>query len=172
MVENQVTSNPDLVDLLLDYTIVRAEVFNQLDPSIRVKLLAPGVEIIQNVYAGYDTEYQLNESTMLNDLLSSQLAVSTKTLLRFTDRSSAYELSTVSTLGSSVFLRRRRSHPIAYIRLTRELRTSINTIRFLKSGVNDEAIKILISGLKNKEYPYFTKTGSVVFSMGRTVIRP
>lgn len=115
--KTHVDSSSVLTDLLNDYSVLRIELFNQIDPSVRIKLQAPGLEIIQNIYTGYDTEYQLNESTSLNDLISSQLAVSTKTLLKITDRSIEYEFSAASTLGSDVYKKRGRSDPIAYIRL-------------------------------------------------------
>lgn len=102
-------------DLLQDYNVLSAEVFGKLDPSIRVNLLAPGITITQNIYLGFDTEYQHMETH--NELLSSQLAVSTKTLLKLTDRSLPYEFSKASVLGNEVFPTKERTPDLAYERI-------------------------------------------------------
>jgi hypothetical protein len=85
-----------------------------LDPSIREKLAKPSMSFIQNIYAGYDTEYQANYEKGLNDLLSSQLAVSTKTLLSITDRSALYKFNILSTLGRNHYEVNSYADKVAY----------------------------------------------------------
>jgi hypothetical protein len=68
-------------DVYHSYKNQITEVFNKIDPSIRVKLMKKGVSLIMNTYAGFDTEY-VNIEMGLNKLLSVQLAASSKIILK------------------------------------------------------------------------------------------
>lgn len=113
------TRNPDESDLfkmlLTDYELLRRITFNMLDPSVREKLAKPTISFIQNIYAGYDTEYQAGDG--FNELLSSQLAVSTKTLLSITDRSALYKFNVLSTLGQNHYEVNSYADKVAYKRI-------------------------------------------------------
>jgi hypothetical protein len=67
-------------DISLDKDNQEKSIYKRLDPVIRQKLQNKGISLIQNIYTGYDTEYQ-NESYKTNKLLSVQLVVNTKTSL-------------------------------------------------------------------------------------------
>jgi len=65
----------------LDY--LKKDLLTRLDPYIRCQLQKRGVSIIQNVYVGFDTEYELSDySKYQNQLVSSQLAVQSRTLIK------------------------------------------------------------------------------------------
>lgn len=82
-------------------------------------MLKPSITITQNISAGYDTEYQPHGESAygLNELLSSQLAVTTKTLLTITVPNIPYEFIKVSTLGDEQYPHRKRAQGIAYQRI-------------------------------------------------------
>lgn len=57
--------------------------FNRLDPILRFQLQKRGVTIIQNVYVGFDTEFEeLKLVKNHNKLLSVQLATQDRTLVK------------------------------------------------------------------------------------------
>lgn len=64
-----------------NYKIVYNKLLGMLDPFIRIKIQKRGIVTIQNTYAGFDTEYEPINAIM-NKLLSVQLAVSTKTMVK------------------------------------------------------------------------------------------
>jgi hypothetical protein len=70
-------------NLLNEVERMKKVFYSRLDPSIRFQLQTRGVTIIQNVYVGFDTEFEeLNHSKFLNKLLSIQLAVQNRTLVK------------------------------------------------------------------------------------------
>jgi hypothetical protein len=70
-----------LRNILSDYTELSRSMLSKLDPSIRRLLLKRGISITHNIYTGFDTEY-VNIDSNYNKLLSVQLAVTSKTLLK------------------------------------------------------------------------------------------
>lgn len=72
----------NLEDLLANYKALSDELLHNLDTSIRSKITKKGLGIIQNIYTGFDTEYQVGDLKKLNKLLSIQLSVSTKTSIK------------------------------------------------------------------------------------------
>jgi hypothetical protein len=83
-------------DVKYDLIDMSTKVFGKIDPSIRVKMRKKGVSIIQNAYTGFDTEYK-NIDFKRNELISVQLAVNTKTLLKL-PLHTEYTLSSLETL--------------------------------------------------------------------------
>lgn len=67
--------------------------FSRLDPSIRHFLRRPGISIFQNTYSGFDSEFT-NKDIGSNQLVSVQLAVSTKTYLKL-PRVRSYQLASL-----------------------------------------------------------------------------
>lgn len=64
-----------------DYIVLANELYSKLEPSLRAQIQKRGVSIIQNTYTGFDTEY-CNLTSTTNKLLSAQLAVNSKTILK------------------------------------------------------------------------------------------
>ena len=59
------------------------DLYSRLDPYLRLQLQKRGVTVTQNIYIGYDTEYELiNQEKFLNKLLSLQLTIQTKTYVK------------------------------------------------------------------------------------------
>src|SRR5690348_12537646 len=80
----------------LDKKVLEKELYTKIDPSIRIKTRNRGLSLIQNIYSGYDSEYKAKDAKN-NDLLSVQLAVNTKTLLKVPNNK-LYSLSALNTL--------------------------------------------------------------------------
>src|ERR1700732_5225837 len=89
-------SSEENEDLLFDCKTLINEIFGKIDPSIRKKLQKRGITVFENIYTGFDTEF-ININTKFNKLLSVQLAVNTKILMKF-PKYNGYELSTLEPL--------------------------------------------------------------------------
>jgi hypothetical protein len=142
-----------------------------LDPSIRQKIQKRGVSIIQNVYTGFDTEYK-NINVKENQLLSVQLAINTKSVLKI-PRVTPYEISTMDTLSNKTFKAPKiGSQLFNFTLVENSLNKSINEIRLLKYKRNDESLSILVEGLKAYQIDHIEKDDAYVFSLPRTPIQP
>jgi hypothetical protein len=70
-------------DLLTDLKTLKSNLQGRLDPYLRFQIQKRGVSIIQNIYNGFDTEYELSDYRKnLNILVSTQLAVQSRTLIK------------------------------------------------------------------------------------------
>jgi len=139
-------------DVKADIKNLTKTIFSKLDPSLRNKLQKKGISIIQNIYTGFDTEYK-NIDTKHNKLISVQLAVNTKTLLKI-PKYRKYELSSLDTLTNKEYKQEiTGSKEFNYSMVEKSLNKSINEIRLLKYKNNDKSIAILIEGLKKLNIP-------------------
>lgn len=68
-------------DLLLDFTNLSKLLASKLEPSIREKFSKRGISFINNIYTGFDTEYNAIDSTT-NKLLTVQMSLTTSLLLK------------------------------------------------------------------------------------------
>jgi len=156
-------------DLMADFKVLSQSIFDKIDPSVRVKLQKRGISIIQNIYTGFDTEYK-NINSRYNDLISVQLAVNTKTLLRL-PKYSEYVLSSLDTLSG-------KEYKVHYgegfdgTLVQNSLNKSINEIRLLRFKKNDISISILVEGLIRLKIPHIEKDNVFIFSFPRTPIQP
>jgi hypothetical protein len=157
-------------DLMIDFEVLSKNIFSRIDPSIRVKLQKKGISVIQNIYTGFDTEYK-NIDAKYNELISVQLAVNTKSLLKI-PKYSEYELSTLDTLTGEVYKLNKLSEDFNFSMVEKSLNKSIKEIRYLKYKENDASIFILIKGLKFLNYPFIEKDDAFVFSFPRSPIQP
>lgn len=155
-----------LVDKSSDFENLGKKLLQTLDPSIREKLQKRGISVIQNVYTGFDTEYHLkSEEKYLNHLLSVQLAVNTRLIVKlpkYTD----FKLAYVHPLTSEVL-------PVAKNPKLSTIESSINlcikTIRTLKFNTNDAVVNHIIQTLKKQEgIKYFEDKSSYVFGFPHT----
>lgn len=157
-------------DLMVDFEVLIKNLFTRIDPSIRIKLQKRGLSVIQNIYTGFDTEYK-NKDVMFNELISVQLAVNTKTLLKV-PKYSDYELSTLDTLTGEVYKINKDTERFNFNMIEKSLNRMIKEIRYLKYKENDASIFVLIKGLKFLNYPYFEKDDAFVFSFPRSPVQP
>src|SRR6185312_6345203 len=157
-------------DLMVDFEVLIKNIFSRIDPSIRIKLQKRGISVIQNVYTGFDTEYK-NKDVKYNELISVQLAVNTKNLLKI-PKYSEYELSTLDTLTGEVYKINKDSKDFNFRMVEKSINKSIKEIRYLKYKENDASIFILVEGLKFLNYPFIEKDDVFVFSFPRSPIQP
>lgn len=97
---------------------LKGDVFSRLDQYIKVQLQKRGITIIENTYAAFDTEFELEDSKKhLNTLLSVQTAVQARTLVKV-PLYREYDISYVHPLTSemsSIFKNKIDSkHPYIY----------------------------------------------------------
>src|SRR5947209_1469094 len=154
-------------DIFSDYQTLSKEVYSKLDSSIRTKLQKKGITIIQNIYTGFDTEFK-NIDLKYNELLSVQLALNTKILLKLPIVDEDYYFSSVETLTGKVFPINCTSEKVKYEDILEEINISIKEIRMLKYKTIDESINFLIKNLKLKNVPYIIKNESIIFVFDRT----
>lgn len=152
-----------------DYRMLMKDLYNKLDPVIRVKIMNRGISVIKNIYTGFDTEYQLVSLTE-NKLLSVQLAVNTKIILTL-------PLVTDFTMG--------RMNPHTGVKYVVELDNSKYYFKDLESDINEKikevrdlkyynkdfSIQLLIDQLKKRGVQYVVKDDCISFSFERTPIR-
>lgn len=74
-------TDESISDFQADLINLNRELYGKIDPSLRNKIQKRGITIFQNIYTGFDTEYQ-NKDTKTNRLLSVQLAVNTHTFIK------------------------------------------------------------------------------------------
>jgi hypothetical protein len=103
-------------DRCRDIAALMKEILNKLDPSIRVYLKKSGISILLNTYTGYDTEYQ-NVDSRTNKLLSVQLAVSSRILVKIPLNKINYKISAVDVSKGSLYDLKRISSLINYDRI-------------------------------------------------------
>jgi hypothetical protein len=167
-IENDFESDSDL---LADFKTLSKDIFSKIDPSLRVKLQKRGISVIQNIYTGFDTEYK-NKDVKFNELISVQLAVNTKTLLKI-PKYSEYELSNLNTLtGAEYKVDISKDEDFNFFMVEKTLNRCINEIRFLTFKKNDASISILVEGLQRLNIPYIEKDDVFVFSFPRSPIQP
>jgi hypothetical protein len=92
-------------DILSDYNTQSNELSVKLDPSIRIRIPKKGLSIIENIYTGFDTEYE-NVDNLRNKLLSVQLSVNTRTLVRF-PLNDNFNLEEIGVLTGELYVNRK-----------------------------------------------------------------
>lgn len=71
------------LDVLSDLECINTTLLASLDPALRIQIQKKGVTVLQNLYSGFDTEYELSNCRKnLNKLVSVQIAVQTRTLIK------------------------------------------------------------------------------------------
>ena len=83
-----------------DLIIKERDFLIRLDPTIKHPLRKAGISMIQNVYSGFYTEFK-NEEICWNTLISTQLAISTKTFINV-PRLISYQIYTVDIKSHKV----------------------------------------------------------------------
>lgn len=90
------------LDLLADLECLNYSLSETLDPFLKVQIRKRGVSIIQNIYTGFDTEYEIiDEGKNLNKLISIQIALQTRTLVKV-PLNSIQDISYVHPLTSEI----------------------------------------------------------------------
>jgi len=167
-IETENENENQISDLMADFINLNKEILAKLDPSIRRKLKNRGITVTQNIYAGFDTEFKrINENK--NKLLSVQLAINTKTLLRI-PKNERYTLSTLDAVTGKEFkLAKNKNFNFNLIENT--INQSINSIRSFKC-TNDFYLANLIFDLKMLNVKFTEQDDDILFSFPRSAIQP
>jgi len=151
--------------------VLGAVLFNKLDPSLRDKLMKRGVSMSLNTNVGFDTEY-IQEGSITNTLVSAQLAVNSRVLLKI-PFNVPYEFASVNSLKGGRHEFSMISKKVDYESILTNLRTRMDFLRLLKYGVSDYSLGHIITTLKERGYPYSVslERGFITFAFPRTAVR-
>jgi hypothetical protein len=157
-------------DLKEDLKVLSQEVKQSLEPTIREKFRKRGISLVENVYSGFDTEYEYREG-IKNDLLSIQLAVNTRSMLKmpFNDDWDYSQLNVGVNKGYDVKVF--DGDKIDYERMSNEINGLIKKIRYFTFYGVDQSIKVIIWGLIKSGVQYVKKGGNITFIFDRTLIK-
>ena len=71
------------LETLANLDTMKLDLQSRLDPFLRIQIQKHGISLIQNIYTGFDTEYELSDYTkFLNKLISTQIAVQSRILIK------------------------------------------------------------------------------------------
>lgn len=162
----------DFGDLVEDYKELIRIIMSKIEPSIKHKLRKGGVSIIHNTYTGYDSEYQ-NKDLKYNELLTVQLAVNTRIMLKI-PMVKDYDFSKIDTLSGKMYKVSVNydSTSIDYTHILSSINNLVNNIREMKYKNYDYSLNKIIKHLKDKQIPYNIQEerSSIQFSFDRTLI--
>lgn len=164
----KVDENDD--EILLDYKNLMLQIYNKLDPSIRVKLNKHGVSIIQNIYSGFDTEYKFKDGKT-NELISVQLAVNTRSYLKI-PKIEAYYTCKIDSLKNKRYEVNKNSN-FKYDVFEASVIKCIEETRFIKLKHYDAIMLLMVEGFKrmsNENIKYYEKEDYFVVSLPRTPV--
>lgn len=157
-------------DLKLELLRMEKDLYARLDPSIRHRLVKRGVSIKQNIYIGFDTEFN-QSSKDENTLVSAQLAVNTRTYIQI-PLNKPYKLSSLDDTNKVVPIVR-TSTGLNYKKIEASIQHAVGEIRRIKYEENDVCMTILseclrlVKGLCHQESDEW-----VVFSLPRSIVQP
>jgi hypothetical protein len=155
-------------EIFLDTKVLEKELYSRLDPSIREKLKNKGISIIQNIYTGYDSEYKAIDAKN-NELLSVQLAVNTKTLLKLPNNK-AYSITKLNTLTGEVYDVSYSIYLDAQL-LEKEINKCIKRIRLLSNfQIIDDSVERIVKSLIKEGVRYIENDKEFIFTFERTPI--
>jgi hypothetical protein len=147
------------------------DLYERLDPSIRCYILKKGINIKQNTYIGFDTEFT-KKSLVLNTLVSSQLAVTTKTYVQI-PKTMGYQLSHLDENSNRLIPVAKVSSVLNYAKIENSIKMFIDEIRKIKYSKHDVSLLTLTETLKTiKGLKFAERSDSIVFALPRTVIQP
>lgn len=131
----------DDTDIYSDLTNLSVKSLTSLDPYIRTKMLKRGISLIQNVYTGFDTEYESIDFKH-NKLLSVQIAVTTRNVLKIPSINPNTRVldNEIPKDEKGLF------NTILY---SNSINSSIKEYRSGKYSRYDKSLDILIKGLKS-----------------------
>lgn len=156
-------------DIMEDLNVLEKSVYGMLDPSIRIKLQNKGLTLLQNIYTGFDTEYYKKDGEYTNTLLSVQLAITTKTLLRL-PRYTDYTIASLNPLNSEVYPEPSKG-PLDRSLVDKLINDFINSSKSYKNKLLENSLIRLLEGLKNRKIPFIEQDNFYLFTFGGSVIK-
>lgn len=167
-----VSKDKRISDEQAEYKNVYNKLLGMLDPFIRLKIQKRGIVTLQNSYVGFDTEYESVDTTT-NKLLSVQLAVSTKTMVKIPKN--AFDISNKSedTILESAVIQDLRGFNNDLFQNV--INNGINRYRSNKYKIYDTSIDQLKLGLlelhQHGELKHISDNSYDIFVFPRTEIR-
>jgi hypothetical protein len=131
------TNNSDnSYDLLEDLKAVENDLFTMLDPSIRHHIQKRGIQLKENTYIGFDTEF-VKKDLEHNELVSVQLAVTTKTYVHI-PKNNVYCISKVDEITNKLIKQTTTtSVSLNYQKIEMSIQSVIKSIRKQKYSEHD-----------------------------------
>jgi hypothetical protein len=123
-------------DDYLDLKELSTKIRRKLLPIILNAIKSSGLSVKMNIYAGFDSEYELLKTENKNELLSVQLAVNTRLILKYPEVGGKFEPRTLHPITSQVF-QQKFEDPGASI-LLGTIDSSVKNIRRITSTVRDK----------------------------------
>jgi hypothetical protein len=157
------------VEEMMDFKVLKKELFNKMDPSIRVKIMDKGMSVLKNIYSGFDTEYQTLGMSE-NKLLSVQLAINTKVVIVL-PLVKDFVISKINAQTGETYGVLLNIKGYKFKELEQDLNRLIKEIRMIRFYAKDVSIQKLIDGLKKRGLLNVEKDDSIYFSFERTPIR-
>ncbi|KAI0994218.1 hypothetical protein K3495_g13965 [Podosphaera aphanis] len=158
----------DVPDIFFDYSNLMKRLYISLDPCIKQVIQRRGLTLLKNVYAGYDTEYTVdNFEKHLNKLVSCQVAVNHKIFLRVPQKIE-FQIGEIDAKTGE--LRVHKSSGIFEKIIERSIRKVCEKIRHLTSGSLDEFTQSLIKRLQGDSVDNFSRRNMVTFGFKRSPV--
>lgn len=156
---------------LEDLKVLEQDIYTMLDPSIRHHIQKLGISLKENTYIGFDTEF-IKKDLELNEMVSAQLAVTTKTYVVI-HKTNAYCISHIDETSNRVVKQQTSSIDLNYKKIEMSIQQVITAIRKLKYSQHDLSMLSLIESLKViKGLEYTEQEDKIVFSLPRSIIQP
>jgi hypothetical protein len=169
-----ILNSPDkrISDEQAEYKHSYNKLLGLLDPFIRLKIQKRGIVTIQNTYVGFDTEYESINATT-NKLLSVQLAVSTKTMVKIPKNTFDISNKDEDTIKESAVIQDLRGFNNDLFKNV--INDGIKRYRSSKYKIYDMSINQLKLGLldllQHRELKHLKDNSYDIFAFPRTEIR-
>lgn len=134
-IETRADSTKNSDDLLEDLKAVENDLFTMLDPSIRHHIQKRGIQLKENTYIGFDTEF-VKKDLEHNELVSVQLAVTTKTYVHI-PKNNVYCISKVDEITNKLIKQTTTSVALNYQKIEMSIQSVIKSIRKQKYSEHD-----------------------------------
>lgn len=157
------------VDDITDLGRVIKDLESMLDPTILKRLQKVGLCITQNIYQGFDTEYEpLNSRKNLNELLSIQLAARSRLILK-APIVKTFSIEYLHPLTSEV---KPKIVPLVPDIVVKSINETILKCRSVKHGEYDKIIDHLVECLKKSNLlKNFNSGDSIIFLLPHTELK-
>lgn len=139
-------------DEIVDMKILLCKLERMLDPTIARRLRKVGITITQNVYVGYDTEYELSDvKKNKNELLSTQIAGNSRIIVKL-PHEVPFKVEYLHPLTSEV-IPKNSSGDTDLQRILRSIDTNITNFRDKKYAKYKEFLNHLSTQLNSERIP-------------------
>lgn len=166
--ENPKNVERDIPDIFFDYSNLMKRLYISLDPCIKQVIQRRGLTLLKNVYAGYDTEYTVdNFEKHHNKLISCQVAVNHKIFLRVPQKIE-FQIGEIDAKTGELRVHKTPGKFEKIIELS--IRRVCEKIRRLTAGSLDEFTQSLIKRLQADSVENFSRRNMVTFGFKRSPV--